>query len=126
MINQIMYSIFINAIRNEDIKSIKLMLGNRVKRESWSDKLRYILYKNIDIHRNKENAFYIAYMQHSNDIVKYLLEIGEKTNNRIDIHVDNNYAIKKICNNGNIELVKYLIEYCYRINDNFTNDFASI
>ena len=123
VVEYITYAIFIDAVQKKDIKSIKLMLDNRVERKSWLDSIRYILYKNIDIHKNEENAFYNAYMHDSTDIIKYLLEIGEKTNSRINIHLENDYAIKRICNSGDMEMVKYFIDYCYRINDNFSSYF---
>ena len=120
-----MYAIFLSAVQHNDITLIKSILDNRVNRKSWLDKLRYILYKNIDIHYNDDRAFYDACMYNSNDVIKYLLEIGEKTNSKINIHAGYYGAIKMLCNSGNIEMVKYLIEYCNKINDNFTNEMYS-
>jgi len=124
-IYSILYDSLIYAIETNDLDYVRLMLENRKERKSWLDTLRYNLYKNINIHDGEEHALQTACSYNRYDIVKYLIEIGEKLNSKINIHVGYDYAIIHFCYDGNIEMVKYLIEYCYRINDNFTNEFYS-
>ena len=119
----ILYDSLIYAIQTNNLYFVRLMLENRIERKSWLDTMIYMLYKNIDIHKQFEYAFYIACEFERSEIMKYLLEFGEKTNRRINIHSMYDYSIKKICRSGNVEMMKYLIEYCHKIQDNFTNNF---
>jgi len=114
---------FIEEIYKGNIIAVKSILDNRIEQKTWFDTIRYNLYKNIDIHDSDEYAFYTACKFNRYDIVKYLIETGEKLNSKINIHVRYDYAITHFCYDGNMEMVKYLIEYCFRINDDCSDDF---
>lgn len=84
-------TIFFNACANGDFDTIK--------------KLDY---GQINIYEQNHHAFHLA-CGSSLDVVKFLIELGEKNNQPIDIHDENEYAFQEACRVGKLDIIKYLI-----------------
>ena len=87
----------------------------------------------IDIHINND-AFKIASENGYLNIVKWLYEISTKNNNKnnkIDIHIDNEYAFRNACKNGHLNVAEWLynlskIDGNSKINIHMVNEYAFI
>jgi len=75
--------------------------------------------KTIDIHVEKEGIFRMACKVGSIELIDILIKHGEKNNNNINVHIEQCDAVKWAMHSKQIRVVKYLINYCERINDKY-------
>lgn len=83
----------------------------------WVTLAEYLFNKfKINIHDNNDYAFYISCLAGQLEIVKWLFEIGQKTNSLINVHIcdDINFAVS--CAHGHLEVAKWLIEMGKKLN----------
>ena len=109
--------------------------------------------KPLDINMHEDKPFVVACGSNNLELVKYLLEVDSRYNNKInikkcivealtnssrygsintfdflikmsDIQIFNNSLLNHLYKNGTIEIIKYLIDFTYRINKKF-NIFES-